>query len=187
MSGHENQFKSNASNKSSYKRKEKVRQKSSLTLSQIKLSVALELKAEGYENVFFDEVVEFKGRRAKAHVFCEDEDGFCLAVYCINRADLIRVDKVFEVVDIISRGGYEAALAFPLNLLNKATEVIGLTRRVFMVDQDGRVWVHYPWQGSRLIEVFKETEETLLEKDEYMPTIKGQSTQMRNPDPFYIA
>ncbi|MEM1883596.1 MAG: hypothetical protein QXE14_03230, partial [Candidatus Bathyarchaeia archaeon] len=72
MSGHENQFKPNTSNKSSYKRKEKVRQKSSLTLSQIKLSVALELKAEGYENVFFDEVVEFKGRRAKAHVFCED-------------------------------------------------------------------------------------------------------------------
>ncbi|MEM1666171.1 MAG: hypothetical protein QXW12_02340 [Nitrososphaerota archaeon] len=57
----------------------------------------------------------------------------------------MRVDKVFEVVDIISRGGYEAALAFLLNLLNKATEVIGLTRRVFMVDQDGRVWVHYPW------------------------------------------
>ncbi|MEM2825576.1 MAG: hypothetical protein QXG94_04380, partial [Candidatus Bathyarchaeia archaeon] len=70
-----------------------------------------------------------------------------------------------------------------------ATEVIGLTRRVFMVDQDGRVWVHYPWQGSRLIEVFKEAEETLLEKekDEYMPTIKGQSTQMRGPDPFYIS
>ena len=161
-----------------------------LTLSQIKLAVALELRAEGFETVVFDRVVEFGGRKVRVHVLCEDEDGVRLAVYCIHRANLMDPHEVFAAINAIRNGIEECtvALAFPLVLLPRASPIIGMTSRVFMVDSKGRVWNHYPWQGSRLIEVFREAEEALLEReeDECMLTIKGQSTQMRGLNPFYI-
>jgi len=161
-----------------------------LTLSQIKLAVALELRAEGFETVVFDRVVEFGGRKVRVHVLCEDEDGVRLAVYCIHRANLMDPHEVFAAINAIRNGIEECtvALAFPLVLLPRASPIIGMTSRVFMVDSEGRVWNHYPWQGSRLIEVFREAEEALLEReeDECMLTIKGQSTQMRGLNPFYI-
>jgi len=160
-----------------------------LTLSQIKLAVALELRAEGFETISFDRVVEFGGRKVRVHVLCEDEDGVRLAVYCIHRANRMDPHEVFAAINAI-RNGIEdctVALAFPLALLPRASPIIGMTSRVFMVDSKGRVWNHYPWQGSRLIDVFREAEENLLkgeEEDEDPPAIVDQGTR---PRVFYIA
>jgi len=181
---------SNSNNKSGHAEKgDKRKLRPTLTLSQIKLAVALELRAEGFETVVFDRVVEFGGQRVRVHVLCEDEDGFCLAVYCVNRAELMKVERVFEVVNIMSRCGYDVAIAFPLTLLERAAEIIGMTNRVFMVDSEGRVWIHYPLLGSRIVEVFRETKEAIMDKegDEEAPTTENQGTQLRNLSPFYIA
>jgi hypothetical protein len=63
----------------------------------------------------------------------------------------VKPNNILDIVDLIGRGikDCEAALAFPLALLPKAKVLIGLTRRVYLVDDEGRVWVHHPWSGLR--------------------------------------
>lgn len=121
------------------------------TLNQLKLSVAAELRAAGYTRIKFDHVVEACGIRVKVHVLDEDEISVRLAVYCISDSskadpyDLLGRIKVInaEIEDC------EVALAFPIALLPKIEVLIGLTKRFYMVDDSGMVWVHYPCDTTR--------------------------------------
>lgn len=119
------------------------------TLNQLKLSIAMELKSEGYSTIVFDKLIETCGRIVRAHVYCEDELGLRMAVYCINKPSQVRPNEILDVIELIKSSveDCDVALAFPLTLLRKAEVLIGLTGKVYMLDSDGRVWIHYHWNG----------------------------------------
>lgn len=117
----------------------------SLTMNQLKLSIALELRSEGFNKVFFDREVEAFGRKVKVHVLAEDELGGCLAVICVNRVGGLDPVSLSDAVEVVQRAlGEDAdvAIAMPINLLNKAKEIFGITRKMFLVDGELRVWTH---------------------------------------------
>jgi len=160
------------------------------TMSQLKLSVALELKSEGFSTIVFDKLIDVCGRRIKVHVYCEDELGLRVAVYCINSIGQVRPNEISSIVELIRQNvdDCEVALAFPMALFPKAEVLIGLTSRVYMLDEGGRVWVHYPWSvHSRASSVQLDHEN--LEDDvcaqDFEP-FEGtlERTQMQ---PFYVA
>jgi hypothetical protein len=118
--------------------------KNNISISQLKLAVALELKAEGYDTIIFDRVISAHGRKMKVHVYCEDEVGTRIAVLCLNKSEDLKPGEVFETVEFIESHieDCRVALALPIALLPRACEIIGLTGRVYLVDFEGRVWVH---------------------------------------------
>jgi len=117
------------------------------TVDKLKLYIAMELKSEGFSTVVFDKLIDAHGWKVKVHVYCEDELGLCVAIYCVNSPRQVKPKEISGIVELIRQNveGCEVALAFPMALLPKAKVLIGLTSRVYMLDEDGRVWVHYPW------------------------------------------
>lgn len=126
-----------------------------LTLNQIKLAVAMELKADGYSTIVFDRVLNYSDRKFKVHVYCEDELGQQLAVYCLNKPCQVKPNDVLDIINAIGNEvmDCDVAIAFPTSLLPKAEVLIDMTSSVFMVDDSGRVWVHHPWSGMRGVAV----------------------------------
>jgi len=166
---------------------------STLTMNQLKLSVAMELRLEGYGSIVFDKMVEVCGRRARIHVYYEDDVHVGEAVYCINNPRRVNPKEVFEVLEIIrtwlARNSIDCvvSLAFPLSLLPKVKALIGLTPKVYMVDEEGRVWIHHPWGNVRRTEI--SMDDPIIEEDEeYMENsdqFSAMNTQMRK-QPYYV-
>jgi hypothetical protein len=116
-----------------------------IPLSELKLSVALELKLEGYDHITFDKVIDINSTKAWVHVLAEDELGLSLAVICINRPGNLDPNALLDLVSAVQRKlgeDCEVAVAIPLTLLNKAADIYGLTPRIFLVDDKLRVWIH---------------------------------------------
>ncbi|MBS7659644.1 MAG: hypothetical protein QXQ94_11560, partial [Candidatus Bathyarchaeia archaeon] len=80
----------------------------------------------------------------------------------------------------------EVTLVFPLSLLSRASAIIGMTSRIFAVDHEGRVWVHYPFEDTRLVKALREAfEDTTEDESDQKTQLAGnQSVQLRVP---YIA
>jgi hypothetical protein len=117
----------------------------STSLDTLKLSVALELKLEGYTHIAFDKVIDINSTKARVHVLAEDELGLSLAVICINRPGNLDPNALLDLVSVLQRKlgeDCEVAVAIPLTLLNKAADIYGLTPRIFLVDDRLRVWIH---------------------------------------------
>ncbi|MEM1542973.1 MAG: hypothetical protein QXV82_10120 [Ignisphaera sp.] len=159
-------------------------------INQIKLAVATELRLEGYSTIIFDKIIEGCGRKVRIHVYCEDDLGMGEAVYCVNETHGMNLEEVSDVIKLIKAGlakdevDCTVSLAFPLSLLRKASALIRLVPKVYMVDEDGRVWVHYPWSGTRRIE-FLINNIILGESIEGDSWSSAVNTQMR-PQPYYI-
>jgi len=162
------------------------------TLNQLKLCAASEFRAEGFD-VTFDRVIELSGRRIRFHVYCEDVLGTRVAAICVNEVNDARIREVFDVIDSVRFSGedIEVVVCFPISLLNRARVLIGITPRVFMVDCDGRVWVHYPWQGVRRAKITIPLEQISQEGDE--EGCEGGATNITNNSacgartyPFYV-
>ncbi|MDW8024235.1 MAG: hypothetical protein RMJ15_11000 [Nitrososphaerota archaeon] len=117
------------------------------TMNQLKLCIAMELKSEGFSTVVFDKLLEVYDRRIKVHVYGEDELGLRIAVYCVNRPCHVKPNEILDIVNLIRSGieDCDVALAFPLVMLDRAKVLIGLTSKVYMIDDDGKVWVHHLW------------------------------------------
>ncbi|MEM3627589.1 MAG: hypothetical protein QXZ25_06140 [Candidatus Bathyarchaeia archaeon] len=118
---------------------------SSLNMNQLKLSIALELRSEGFNKVFLDKVFEAFGRKVRVHVFAEDELGECLAVICVNKVGGLDPVGLSDAVEAVQRALGEdgdVAIAIPISLLDKAGGIFGITRRMFLVDGELRVWTH---------------------------------------------
>jgi len=115
-----------------------------ISISQLKLAVALELSVEGYDTIVFDRIISAHGRKMKVHVYCEDEIGTRVAVLCLNKSEELKPSEVFEAIEFIESHieDCRVALALPIALLPRAGDIIGLTGRVYLVDFEGRVWVH---------------------------------------------
>lgn len=50
-----------------------------------------------------------------------------------------------DTVEVIQKAlgeDVDVAIAMPINLLNKAKEIFGITRKMFLVDGELRVWTH---------------------------------------------
>jgi hypothetical protein len=113
----------------------------------MKLSVALNLCLEGYDEVTFNKRFGTGSRQVCVHVFAEDTVGSKVAVYCISRTELAKrdslVDVVYRIADYVD-GDCQIAVAIPLRLLNMVHEIKDVVYRIYMVDEDGRVWVHDP-------------------------------------------
>jgi hypothetical protein len=151
-------------------------------MNQLKLAIAMELRFEGYNKILFDRIVEVDGQKIQIHVYCEDPLESRVAVYCVNRADQIRPNNIMDIVDLIERGvdDCDVALAFPLSLLPKAKILIGLTRKVYLLDDDGRVWVHYPCNDLHKRTSCANLSSASVEGSEDYEMIDGQTeTQMR--------
>ncbi|MEM3588169.1 MAG: hypothetical protein QXO71_12725 [Candidatus Jordarchaeaceae archaeon] len=161
---------------------------STLTLNQLKLAVALELRSEGYENIVFDKVIECFGRKIRIHIFAEDELGSRIAVHCVNRTADMNPRAIFDLIHSIRSNveDCEVTLVFPLSLLSRASAIIGMTSRIFAVDHEGRVWVHYPFEDTRLVKALREAfEDTTEDESDQKTQLAGnQSVQLRVP---YIA
>ncbi|MCX8153614.1 MAG: hypothetical protein N3E52_04180 [Candidatus Bathyarchaeota archaeon] len=115
------------------------------TMTQLKLSIAMELRSEGYSKVFFDKVIEAFGRKARVHVLAEDELGCSLAVICMNKPGELDLGGLSDAVEVVQRSlgeDGEVAIAIPVGLLGKARKIFGITRKVFLVDEELRVWTH---------------------------------------------
>jgi hypothetical protein len=154
-----------------------------LTINQLKLSIAMELKCEGYSTVIFDKLIEACGRKIRVHVYCEDELGLRMAVYCINKSSQIKPHEIFDIVELVRNGveDCDVALAFPLALLPKAQVLIGLTTRVYTLDDYGRVWIHYPSNNIHRKTSWIDQDLTNPEADEGIEALNGfvATTQMR--------
>lgn len=123
----------------------KTTKNSRIHLSAMKLSVAIELYFEGYTKVSFDRILMYGNRKVRVHVLAEDEVGLKVAAYCVNRINNVVSMEVSAVIDAFDRvfcDDCEVVIAIPLNLLSKAEDIIGLTGRIFAVDDDGRLWIH---------------------------------------------
>lgn len=166
----------------------KVKADSTPTMNQLKLAIATELKSEGYNIVMFDKPIEACGRRTIAHVYCEDNLRLRIAVYCINRPSQVRPDEILDTIELIKNSveDCDVALAFPLALLPKARVLIGLTSRVYILDDDGRVWVHYPLNGMHGNVAWAPLGhiDPKLDEDSEAPSSSIEATHMRLP---YIA
>lgn len=115
-----------------------------LTLDAIKLAVALELKLNGYTYITFDKTINMYGKKAKIHVTAEDELGVRYAVICINNPAKLDPDELIDMIRAIQPevgDGGEVAIAIPIDLIDEAKDVFGLTRRMFLVDYELRVWI----------------------------------------------
>ncbi|MEM3463628.1 MAG: hypothetical protein QXL91_02070 [Candidatus Bathyarchaeia archaeon] len=116
-----------------------------ISLASLKLTVALELKAEGYTHIEFDKVVELNDLKVRVHVLGEDELGTRLAVLCINRLEKFNSSGLADAVEAVQRAlGEEGdvAIAISISLLEEARDLFGITNRVFLVDHECRVWSH---------------------------------------------
>lgn len=129
-------------------RKANTTARSSRHISEgMKLAVALQLRVEGYEHVVFNNVVKVWGKSVVVDVFAEDCLGSMVAVYCVNRADEAEEGHLNDVALTILEGlGEECLIAFayPLRLVGLVRSAIGLANRIYMIDDEGRVWRHDP-------------------------------------------
>lgn len=115
-------------------------------LNTMKLAVAIALKQDGYNKIEFDKPVEFGELKARVHVVGQDALGMMTAVYCINRKDQLDPVEIFDMARTTHNAlgdECEVVIAIPVYLLSAAEEVIGITRKTFLLDEYGRVWVYY--------------------------------------------
>ena len=166
--------------------KTRASKKMTVSMAALKLTVALQLKQEGYVEVVFDKPVESYGRRVRVHVFAEDELGARVVVWCITKASQIKYDYLAEIFDIIKNElGSECiiAIAMPISLIGYVDGLIGLTYRVYILDMTGKIWVHDAvWPRTRIlpvIELVKESSEGVMESRAF-PSRQATSN-------FYIA
>ena len=150
--------------------KTKASKKMKISMAALKLAVALQLKQEGYVEVVFDKPVEACGKRVKMHVFAEDEIGTCAVVWCITKPSQIRYDRLAEIFDIVEAGlglDCKVAVAIPISLIGYVDRLIGLTYRVYMLDMEGKVWVHdAAWPRTKIlppIGLVEESSEEVME------------------------
>jgi hypothetical protein len=131
----------------------RVRGKSAASISKsaLKLAVALELRSEGYSRISFDRPIESCVGKVRIHVLGEDELGLRMAVYCISREHELNPNDVLDIVTAIQQSisdDGDVAIAIPIDLLEKAGEIFGMTPKVFLVDYDMRVWVYTHYHGG---------------------------------------
>lgn len=115
----------------------------SLTLDDIKLAVALDLKLNGYVHIKFDKPILVHGRKEKIHIHAEDDLGISYAVICISSPAKLDPNSLIDVLSAIQAEigeEGEAAITIPIHLLDKAKDLFGLTRQMFLVDYELRVW-----------------------------------------------
>ncbi|MGB9841405.1 MAG: hypothetical protein ACPLKZ_01640 [Candidatus Bathyarchaeales archaeon] len=125
------------------KTKNKAHSKRALTLDDIKLAVALDLKLNGYVHITFDRPILVHGRKEKIHIHAEDDLGISYAVICISSPAKLDPNSIIDAVSAIQAEigvEGEVAVAIPISLLDKAKDLFGLTRQMFMVDGELRVW-----------------------------------------------
>jgi len=118
-----------------------------ITLETMKLSVALDLCLEGYDIVMFNRCIKTGRKHVRVHVFAEDTVGLRVAVYCIHRPEQAGRDHLQDVVYTIVDGlgdDCQIAIAIPINLMDVVNGVAEHVYRIYMVDENGRVWVHDP-------------------------------------------
>ena len=113
----------------------------------MKLSVALDLCLEGYDSVMFTRCIKAGRKHVRVHVFAEDTLGSRVAVYCIHRPEQAGRNHLQDVVYTIVDGlgdDCQIAIAIPINLMDVVNGVAEHVYRIYMVDENGRVWVHDP-------------------------------------------
>jgi hypothetical protein len=152
-----------------------------VSLNMMRVAAAIELRYEGYDKIEFDRVIEYGNYKARVHIVGEDPLGIVTAIYCINRREALDPNRVMDVINLIEvvlGDECEVVLAIPLELIDDARDIIGITRRTFLIDKCGRVWVHstYRW--------LKPGNLRLQEDDDYEEeTLPHAFSHMR---PFYI-
>ncbi|MEM3551177.1 MAG: hypothetical protein QXN87_05475 [Candidatus Bathyarchaeia archaeon] len=117
----------------------------SMSKNAIKLAVAFSVRQEGYANIQFDKSLEFGSQKMRIHVLAKDAIGLKVAVYCVNRERELNPNELMDIVTAIQHevgDDGDVAIAIPINLLDKAKDIFGLTPRVFLVDYDMRVWTY---------------------------------------------
>jgi hypothetical protein len=120
---------------------------SSSLMEVTKLSVALDLYLDGYDEITFNRWFGEGGEQVCVHVFAEDSGGSKVAVYCVSRAEMAKRDKLASVVHRIMEcigDDCQIAVAIPLRLMSVVHEVKDTVYRIYMVDECGRVWIHDP-------------------------------------------
>jgi hypothetical protein len=118
-----------------------------ITLETMKLSVALDLCLEGYDSVMFNRCIKAGRKHVRVHVFAEDTVGSRVAVYCIRRPEQAGRNHLHDMVCTIVDGlgdDCQIAIAIPINLMYVVNEVAEHVYRIYMVDENGRVWIHDP-------------------------------------------
>ena len=118
-----------------------------ITLETMKLSVALDLCLEGYDSVMFNRCIKAGRKHVRVHVFAEDTVGSRVAVYCIRRPEQAGRNHLHDMVCTIVDGlgdDCQIAIAIPINLMAAVSEIAEHVYRIYMVDEDGRVWLHDP-------------------------------------------
>jgi hypothetical protein len=121
--------------------------KKNVDVETLKLAVAFELYLEGYDTVVFNRTVKSGDNRVRVHVFARDTLGSCVAVYCIHRPEQAGQEHLQSVVCTIVDGvgdDCQIAIAIPINLMAAVSEIAEHVYRIYMVDEDGRVWLHDP-------------------------------------------
>ena len=121
--------------------------KKNVDVETLKLAVAFELYLEGYDTVVFNRTVKSGDNRVRVHVFARDTLGSCVAVYCIHRPEQAGQEHLQSVVCTIVDGvgdDCRIAIAIPINLMYVVNEVAEHVYRIYMVDENGRVWIHDP-------------------------------------------
>ncbi len=115
----------------------------SLTLGDLKLAVALDLKLNGYVHITFDKPILIHGRKEKIHIHAEDDLGISYAVICISSPAKLDPNSIIDALSAIQAEigeEGEVALAIPISLLDKVKDLFGLTRQMFLVDYELHVW-----------------------------------------------
>jgi len=119
--------------------------KKRIGIKALKLAVALSLKLDGYDIVEFDKLIEFGGQKIRIGIFAEDFIGCRIAVWCISRASDLKSNRMALALDLMGKALGEdctVAVAIPISLINYVDELIGLTYRIYRVDETGKVWLH---------------------------------------------
>lgn len=112
-----------------------------------RLAIALQLKIEGFEIVVFNRAVEAGENSIIVDVFAEDCLGSRMAVYCISSAKEAEEGYLNDVAcSILDEFGEDCLIAFayPLRLIRFVGNAIGLANRIYLIDDEGRVWLHEP-------------------------------------------
>lgn len=119
----------------------------SVDVETMKLAVAFELYLEGYDTIVFNRTVKKGNNRVRIHVFAKDTVGSRVAVYCIHRPEQAGRNHLQDVVYTIVDGlgdDCQIAIAVPINLMDVVNEAAEHVYRIYMVDENGRVWIHDP-------------------------------------------
>jgi hypothetical protein len=153
-----------------------------MSLNMMRAVAAIELRYEGYDKIEFDKIIEYSNYKACVHVVGEDPLGIVTAIYCINRREALNPNRIMDVISLIEAAmgdECEVVLAIPLELIDDARDIIGITKRTFLIDRCGRVWVYSAYHGLKPGSLCLQEEDADEEEEALLA-----GSQMR---PFYIA